>query len=90
MLVVTGLVLAVPGVLFAFLCSPNFLGVCLPQPFEEIAGFVAGAGITLMIMGPLLIFTRWQFARNLGFCPSCGADTRQATKFCPRCGNRLW
>lgn len=89
-LIVAGLALVVPGVVFTLLCSPVFLGVCLPQPYDEIAGFVAGVGFTLVIVGPLLVFTRWQFSRNLGFCPSCGADIRPADKFCGGCGNRLW
>lgn len=89
-LIMVGLVLAIPGLVFALFCSPTVLSACLPQPFEGAAGYVAGVGLTLIILGPLLVFTRWQFSRNLGFCPSCGARIRPTDRFCGRCGNRLW
>ena len=89
-LVLAGAVLAAPGVVLALLCNPVFQSVCLPQPYGVVAGYVAATGFGLMILGPLLVFTRWQFARSLRFCPSCGADIQGAAKFCTRCGNRLW
>lgn len=89
-LILVGLFLAVPWVVVEFFCSPVFPGVCLPSSYVGAAGFVAGVGLSLMILGPLLVFTRWQFARNAGFCPSCGANIGRADKFCARCGARLW
>ncbi len=80
-LILTGLVLAASGLLLEFF---------LPQPYAVVAGFFAGAGFTLLILGPALVFTRWQFARNLAFCPSCGASIRRDSKSCPSCGGRLW
>lgn len=80
-LILAGLVLAVSGLVFELF---------LPQPYAVVAGFFAGAGFTLLVMGPALVFTKWQFARNVGFCPSCGATSRRDTKFCTSCGNRLW
>ena len=79
-LVLAGAVLAIPSLILAFL---------LPQPYQQIAGFFAEAGVTLVVFGPLLIFTRWQFARNLRICPSCGAEIRPGNHFCTHCGNRL-
>lgn len=89
-LIVVGAILAAPGVVLAGLCNTIFQGACLPAPYGTVAGFVAGVGFSLMILGPLLVFTRGQFARRVGFCPSCGADTREAARFCTRCGHRLW
>ena len=80
LLVLAGALLAIPSLILAFL---------LPQPYQQIAGFSAEAGVTLVIFGPLLIFTRWQFARNLRICPSCGAETRSGNYFCTHCGSRL-
>jgi hypothetical protein len=80
-LVVTGALLAVPSLILVIL---------LPQPYQQIAGFVAGLGLVLVVSGPLLIFTRWQFARNVGICPACGAQVRQGNGFCTQCDNRLW
>jgi MFS superfamily sulfate permease-like transporter len=80
-LILTGLVLAASGLAFELF---------LPQPYAVVAGFFAGAGITLMIMGPALVFSRWQFARNLGFCPSCGANITREAKLCTSCGSRIW
>jgi hypothetical protein len=80
-LVLTGTLLAVPSLILVIL---------LPQPYQQIAGFFAGLGLVLVVYGPLLIFTRWQFARNVGICPACGAQVRQGTGFCTHCGNRLW
>ena len=80
-LILVGAVLAVTGLVFE---------LSLPQPYAVVAGFFAGAGFTLLILGPALVFTRWQFARNLEICPSCGANIRRDAKFCTSCGNRLW
>jgi hypothetical protein len=89
-LVLVGAVLVAPGLILAALCNPIYEGICLPQPYGTVTGFVAGVGFCLMILGPLLVFTRWQFARNSGFCPTCGADIQRADKFCGGCGSRLW
>ena len=80
-LILAGFVLAVSGLV---------LKLFLPQPYGVAAVFLAWAGLTLLSMSLALIFTRRQFARNLGFCPSCGATTRRGTKFCTSCGSRLW
>jgi len=80
-LVLTGALLAVPSLILVIL---------LPQPDQQIAGSFAALGLTLVVFGPLLIFTRWQFARNLGICPACGAEVPQGNSFCAHCGNRLW
>ena len=88
-LIVLGVVLAIPGLAIASLCGPWSRDLCWAEPYREAGGLVAGAGLTLMLLGPLLIYTRWQFTRNLGICPSCGMETRPDTKFCTQCGHRL-
>lgn len=87
-LILTGSVLVALGAVFAFLCGSVLLDACLP--FEAAALSVAGLGLILVIFGLPLFFTRWQFARRLAFCPSCGADTGRGDRFCHGCGNRLW
>ena len=87
-LILIGAALVVLGAIFAFLCSPILPDAC--SPLEGGALFVAGLGVTLMIFGAPLVFTRWQFARNLGICPSCGAEIRQGNSYCTHCGGRLW
>ena len=87
-LILTGTALVALGAVLAFLCSPIFLDAC--SPLEGAALFVAGLGVTLMIFGAPLVFTRWQFARNLGICTSCGAEIREGNSFCTHCGSRQW
>ncbi len=88
-LFVLGVALAIPGLTIVSLCGPWSHDFCLAEPYREVGGLVGGAGLTLMLLGPLLIYTRWQFAQNLGICPSCGSEARPDTKFCTRCGRRL-
>lgn len=80
-LIVIGVALSALGVVSSYL---------FPPPFEGVAMSVMEVGFILAISGIPLVFTRWQFARGLGFCPACGAGTGRADKFCPRCGRRLW
>ena len=89
-LVFSGSIIAAVGAIVVILCSPIFLGVRLLQPFAGLGEFLVGLGVAVALFGPLLIFTRWQFSRELGICPSCGAGVRQGNSFCTHCGNRLW
>ena len=86
-LILAGSVLVALGAVFAFSCSPIFHDAC--SSFAAVALFVAGLGLTLVIFGLPLVYTRWQFSRKLAFCPSCGANTGRDDTLCPRCGNRL-
>lgn len=88
-LILTGAVLVALGAVFTFLCSPSSPGACLPQPFQGVGVSVAGLGPLLVILGTPLVLTRWQFARKVGFCPYCEADTRRGGRFCAWRGRPL-
>ncbi len=89
MLIVIGALLAAPWAAVTGLCAATVSGTCWPSPTAQVAEFVGGLGLAVAILGPLLVFTRWQYARRRGFCPFCGDDTGGAVKFCGRCGRRL-
>ncbi len=89
LLILLGALLAAPGAIVIGLCGAAVPGACWPSPVAQVVGFVAGLGLAIAILGPLLVFTRWQYARRRGFCPFCGDETGGPAKFCGRCGRRL-